>query len=265
MILLSFDIEEFDLPIESGVEISFADSISISRIGTIRILDILKEEKIKATFFCTTVFAENAPDIITRIIDEGHELASHGCSHTNPQVADIPQSKKILETLTKGRIYGYRQPRMAAIPDDVIANSGYMYNSSLHPAWIPGRYMHLSTPRMPFVKSKVLQIPTSVTPFLRLPVFWLACHNYPFGLYKLLCRWIYRHDKLFVIYFHPWEFVDLTKHPEWKISYIIRHNSGKNMCKRLAKLIEMFKANNATFGTFTEYTHSFYGTKGEDK
>ena len=62
MVLLSFDIEEFDMPFEYNRDISFADQISISRTGTIAILDLLDKHQVKATFFCTVTFAENIPD-----------------------------------------------------------------------------------------------------------------------------------------------------------------------------------------------------------
>lgn len=48
MILLSFDIEEFDMPLEYGKDISFQDQMEISRKGTIIILDLLKKYQIKA-------------------------------------------------------------------------------------------------------------------------------------------------------------------------------------------------------------------------
>ena len=51
MILLSFDIEEFDMPFEYGKSIDFKDQISISIKGTIAILDLLAKHNIKATFF----------------------------------------------------------------------------------------------------------------------------------------------------------------------------------------------------------------------
>ena len=83
MILLSFDIEEFDMPLEYGKEIDFQDQINISISGTNHILDILEKHKVKATFFSTVVFAQNAPDIIKRIIRSGHELASHSYYHSS--------------------------------------------------------------------------------------------------------------------------------------------------------------------------------------
>ncbi len=71
-ILLSFDTEEFDVPREQGVEISLERSMEVSVEGTTHILNILKENGVTATFFCTTTFAQNAPDVMKRIIEEGH-------------------------------------------------------------------------------------------------------------------------------------------------------------------------------------------------
>ena len=257
MILLSFDIEEFDLPRESGVQITLEEAMPVSDKGTNIILDVLKEEHVKATFFCTTTFAKHAPLTVKRIIDEGHELASHGCDHWKPKAEDVIHSKRILEEQTGLTIKGYRQPRMFPVSDEEIERQGYLYNSSLHPAFIPGRYMHLNEPRTPFMKGHILEIPMSVSPYVRIPLFWLACHNYPFFLYKSLCRWTHNHDGQFVIYFHPWEFYELSEHPEWKIPYIIRHNSGENMRKRLLHLIQAFKKDQAQFITFTEYAQRF--------
>lgn len=53
MILLSFDIEEFDVPREHQVDISMEEQIKVSVEGTNRILDCLKRNQVKATFFCT--------------------------------------------------------------------------------------------------------------------------------------------------------------------------------------------------------------------
>ena len=254
MILLSFDTEEFDLPREHGVDLSLEEGMNVSCEGTNRILDLLKEENVKATFFCTGIFAENAPEVMQRIMDEGHEVACHGVYHWRPKETDLAQSKEIVERVTGRKVYGYRQPRMFPVNEEKIEHLGYLYNSSLHPAFIPGRYMHLDEPRTPFFKGKVLQIPASVTPWLRLPVFWLACHHYPQWLYQKLCLWTLHHDGLFVIYFHPWEFVDLGSHPEWNIPYIIKRHTGEGMERRLKALIQTFKHQKVPFVTYIEFT-----------
>ena len=256
-ILLSFDTEEFDVPREHGVDILLEESMKVSVEGTNIILDVLKENAVQATFFCTGNFAEQAPEVVKRIMDEGHEVACHGVDHFNPKESDVPLSKQMVERVAGRTAFGYRQPRMFPVSDESIEQAGYLYNSSLHPAFIPGRYMHLSEPRTPFYRGKVLEIPASVTPWFRLPVFWLACHHYPMWLYKKLCLWTLHHDGQFVIYFHPWEFIDLNEHPEWKIPWIIRHHSGKAMTSRLRELIQTFKAKHATFGTFNEFVSAY--------
>lgn len=81
MILLTFDIEEFDVPREKGLDFSNEDAVAVSRIGTIKILNILKKHDVKATLFCTANFANEAQDLIKRAIAEGHEIACHGVDH----------------------------------------------------------------------------------------------------------------------------------------------------------------------------------------
>ena len=249
-VLLSFDAEEFDLPRENGVQLPLEEAVSISRGGVSVILDILKESEVQATFFCTTNFATHAPDAVRRMLADGHEVASHGCDHWRPAPGDIARSKHTLEDLTGERILGYRQPRMAAVSMQELAAHGYLYDASLHPTFIPGRYMHWGAPRVPFVRDGLVELPMSVTPWLRLPLFWLACHHYPFPLYRWLCQRTLRHDGLLVLYFHPWEFVPLREHPEWKIPWLIHRRSGTPMQERLRALIAALKRQGGGFCTY---------------
>lgn len=252
-ILLSFDTEEFDVPREHGVDIRLEESIKISVAGTERILDCLSKHGVKATFFCTANFVENAPETMRRIIADGHEVAAHGCDHWHPAASDVEQSKATIERLIGVKVHGYRQPRMFAVSDEEIKRCGYSYNSSLNPAFIPGRYMHLNEPRTCFMKDGVLQIPASVTPWVRFPLFWLSYHHLPVWLYLKLASRVAKHDGYFATYFHPWEFYQLSERPELKMPYIIRHNSGEEMVKRLSRLIEHFKGEGSEFITFNEF------------
>ena len=256
MILLSFDTEEFDVPREHGVDISLEEAMKVSIEGTNRILDVLKQNDVKATFFCTGNFAENAPEVMQRIMREGHEVACHGVDHWQPKATDFAVSKQIVERVTGQTVFGYRQPRMFAVSDEEIERAGYRYNSSLNPAFIPGRYMHLTAPRTWFMEGGVMQIPSSVTPWIRFPLFWLALHNLPENLYHWLVRRTLKHDGYFVTYFHPWEFYDLKEHPEFKIPFIIKNHSGREMMQRLDRLIKMLKQQQNTFVTFNEFVNS---------
>ena len=253
MILLSFDIEEFDGPREHGVDYSLQEGLQVSVEGTNIILDVLKANDVHATFFCTGNFAENEPEVMRRIIQEGHEVACHGVDHFQPKETDFAKSKEIVESVTGITVTGYRQPRMFPVVESEIRRAGYRYNSSLNPAFIPGRYMNLTTPRTWFMKDGVMQIPASVTPRLRFPLFWLSLHNLPEWLYHMLVCRVLRHDGYFVTYFHPWEFYELNEHPELKTPFIIRNHSGMDMAGRLDRLIRMLKSQGHQFITYNEF------------
>src|SRR4051812_21698810 len=107
MVLLSFDIEEFDMPFEYGKNIDFSDQIAISVHGSTTILDLLKKHSFKATFFSTATFAIHAPQIIERIKNEGHELASHGYYHSKFDKEDLLSSKLKLEELFGSEVVGF--------------------------------------------------------------------------------------------------------------------------------------------------------------
>lgn len=253
MVLLSFDIEEFDMPFEYGKEISFEDQIAISRAGTIAILDILDKYSVKATFFCTVTFAENIPDLIKRITETGHELASHGYYHSDFKPEHLLQSKLKLEELSGKEITGYRMARMMPVDEKEIEKAGYTYNTSINPTYLPGRYNNFNISRTHFIKDNVLQIPASVSPMVRFPLFWLSFHNLPLSIYKTLANWTYKKDKYLNIYFHPWEFTDLNDFERFGFPGYIRKNTGVKMIERMEALISWMKGKNYPFGTFQEF------------
>nr|WP_315419055.1 polysaccharide deacetylase family protein [uncultured Pedobacter sp.] len=250
MVLLSFDIEEFDMPFEYGKEISFEDQIAISRAGTIAILDILDKYSVKATFFCTVTFAENIPDLIKRITETGHELASHGYYHSDFKPEHLLQSKLKLEELSGKEITGYRMARMMPVDEKEIEKAGYTYNTSINPTYLPGRYNNFNISRTHFIKDNVLQIPASVSPMVRFPLFWLSFHNLPLSIYKTLASWTYKKDKYLNIYFHPWEFTDLNDFERFGFPGYVRKNTGIKMIERMEALISWMKRKNYPFGTF---------------
>ena len=252
-VMLSFDTEEFDIPREQGRIIPLEEKIRVSEKGANIILDILRDEGVHATFYCTTMLLLNAPQLAQRIIQEGHEMASHGCDHANPLPEHVIESKKILEKEFGVSIHGYRQPRMFEVDNSVLKSEGYYYNSSINPAFIPGRYMHLNVSRIPFVKEGILQIPASVTPWMRFPLFWLSEHHLPMSMYEWMVRRTLSHDGYFNTYFHPWEFVSILHVPQYGVPYIIGHNTGKPMQERLRHLIQMLKTEGGEFLTYYEF------------
>lgn len=246
-ILLSFDIEEFDLPREYGIDISLEEGMEVSVLGLRRILRVLREEKAKATFFVTGNFAKMAPEMVKQIEAEGHEVGCHGVDHFAPKPNDIRESKKILEGLLGHKVYGYRQPRMGKIDYKKLYMAGYKYDSSVNPAFIPGRYNNFHIPLRPYEEGGVIEIPTSVATGLRVPLFWLALHLFPKHFYVSLARHSLKQNKYLATYFHPWEFSEIKK---YKIPNFIKFNSGKKLEKRLKFVLKNLDGEYATYYDF---------------
>lgn len=254
-VLLSFDIEEFDMPLEYGKSISFHDQINVSSTGTKIILDILQENQVAATFFSTVVFATNAKNLIQRISDEGHELASHGYFHSAFENKHLAESKTELEKLSGKPVNGFRMARMMPVDDAAIENAGYIYNSSLNPVYLPGRYNNFFKPRTIFKKNSLVQLPASATPLIRVPLFWLSFHNFPLWIYKAACARTINQDGYLNIYFHPWEFTDLTRAAYGLPGYVSK-NSGEEMIDRFRTWILWLKKQGYTFSTISEFIGS---------
>ena len=227
MILLSFDIEEFDMPLEYNGEISFEEQIDVSRMGLERILDLLKKHNAKATFFSTVVFAEQCQDLVNRLLREGHELAS----------------------LTE--LVGLRMPRMSPVGEKEVFDAGYIYNSSINPTFLPGRYNNLGISRKYFYQKGVLQIPASVS-LLKIPLFWLSFHNFPMWIYQVLAKNALRKDGYLNIYFHPWEFAEI-KNPKYQLPNFTTKNTGEKMVARFDEFLAWLKKDGNTFGTFKDF------------
>ena len=251
MIFLSFDIEEFDNPLPYTKTLSFAEQMSFSETGTTRILDLLLKKSVKATFFCTANFALHAKGLIERMVKEGHEVASHGYYHARFESKHLRESKQVLEQLTGKTVYGFRMPNMLPIDARSVIDAGYLYNSSLNPTFLPGKYNNLNKPRRIFYEDSLCQIPASVSSHLRIPLFWLSLHNIPINIYKRLCLGAIKKDGYLNVYFHPWEFADLSA-PEINLpSYIVR-NSGNALIERLSQVVDCFKQKNYPFGSLKQ-------------
>lgn len=256
VVLLSFDIEEFDMPMEYGKTIPIDEQISISVAGTKIILDILKKHKLSATFFSTVVFASKASDMIHRITLEGHELASHGYFHSQFKKEHLLQSKQELERISGTSVMGFRMARMMAVEDQAIQEAGYRYNSSLNPVYLPGRYNNFLKPRTTFKTDRLLQIPASATPFLRVPLFWLSFHNLPQWLYRAACIQAMNSDHYLNVYFHPWEFIDL-KDSKFGLPKFVSKKSGQQMIDQFHLWLNWLKERDYQFSTLLAFEKSY--------
>lgn len=253
-LLLSFDIEEFDLPQEFGREIAPGRKFAVSRGGTLRILDTVEAAGVRATFFVTGNFAEANPDLIRRMVDGGHEIASHGMDHSSFRTEDLAASKAVLERVSGQAVTGFRMARLAPVAKEDILAAGYAYESSLNPVWLPGRYCNLGKPLKPFTEACGLrQFPVSALPLVRFPLFWLSFKNLPLGLYEFLCGCAVRLTGYYNMYSHPWEYSEESRAEEWGIPGYITHHAGAENASRLAHLLAFLKKR-GEFLTFREYS-----------
>jgi peptidoglycan/xylan/chitin deacetylase (PgdA/CDA1 family) len=251
-VLLSFDIEEFDVPAEYGIDIPFDQQISISVLGTQRILDLLKESGIKATFFSTVVFAKSAQHVIDRIVGEGHELASHGWFHSSFENKDLLASKNELGRISGFDVKGFRMARMMNVDDTAIKDAGYLYNSSLNPIYLPGRYNNFTSRRTAFNEHGLVHLPASATPLFRIPLFWLSFHHLPSWFYRMACERTIINDSYLNIYFHPWEFADISD-PQLGLPWLIKKNTGDKMVTRFRELLAWMKRRQYTYGRLIDF------------
>ncbi|MEM9906208.1 MAG: polysaccharide deacetylase [Cyanobacteria bacterium P01_D01_bin.44] len=110
------------------------------KVGVPRILDLLAQKGVKATFFVPGYTAEQYPALIKRIHDEGHEIGVHGYLHRKPSDLDeieeeaaLVKTCQILKEITSIKPVGYRSPwwDMKQSTPALLARHGMRYDSSL--------------------------------------------------------------------------------------------------------------------------------------
>lgn len=239
--LLSFDVEEFDMPFEFGGKPSIEEQIATSTQGLEIFLPILEKFKAESTFYCTAVYAQHKPKIIKQI-SQRHEIASHNYYHSAHKTEDLLASKAVLEGITGKTIKGFRMPRMAPVADADLLQAGYEYNASINPTYLPGRYDYRHISRTIFEQNGLTHVPASVSPQFRVPLFWIAFHNFPLQYFFFLCKQVAQKDGYLHLYFHPWEFTDYTKIPNGaKYPFYLHRNNGKKMQERFEKLMDFLQ------------------------
>lgn len=186
-----------------------------------RLLDMFDEFGVKATFFTLGCVAERHPAMVRRMVERGHELASHGYWHERASAQspeqfreDIGHARKLLEDMSGVQVRGYRAPSFSIGPGnlwafDIIREQGYTYSSSVYPI----RHDHYGMPDAPRFAyqpiPRLTEIPISTVRVSgrNLPAggggyFRLL----PYAVTRRAIRHIHRHDaRPSLFYMHPWE------------------------------------------------------------
>jgi peptidoglycan/xylan/chitin deacetylase (PgdA/CDA1 family) len=247
-ILISFDVEEFDLPLEFGEQMEMQLQMEIGKKGLDAVEQLLAETNITTTLFTTANFAETFPGSI-KMLAAKHEIGSHTYYHSSFETEHLKSSREKLEAISGKHVVGLRMPRMKQVLKTDMLAAGYVFDSSLNPTWLPGRYNHFNKPRNVFSEEGIIEVPVSVTPNFRIPLFWLSFKNFPISLYRRLALQTLKADGYLNLYFHPWEFTDVNR---FNIPAYTKRHCGEKLVDRLHTLIEILKPE-GDFISFSEF------------
>lgn len=230
--------------------------------NTDRILELFSNHDVRATFFTLGWVAERYPGLVRRIVEQGHDLASHGWDHKRVTTlsrtefsADIRQAKAVLEDVSGTVVTGYRAPSYSFTLDNdwahaVLDEQGYEYSSSIAPIkhdlyGIPGapRFAHHCA------EDRVLELPITTARIMQKNYpcgggGWFRL--YPYAVSKWAIGRVNKKDRQAAIfYFHPWE-IDpqqpRIKGVDWRTKF--RHYQNlESMELKVGRLLADFEWN----------------------
>jgi len=236
-VLLSFDVEEFDMPLEYHFPITVPAQMEVGKKGLDAIGPVLSDSNIVTTLFTTANFAMQYPEDIRELAGR-HEIASHTFYHSAFEDAHLLSSKMKLEEISGKKVTGLRMPRMRKVSLEEVKKAGYQYDSSVNPTYLPGRYNNLHLPRTLYREEGLIRIPASVSPFFRVPLFWLSFKNLPYTLFKMFALQALKKDGYLCLYFHPWEFTDIEN---YGLPGFTKKLNGQPLLERLNRLLTDLK------------------------
>jgi len=194
--------------------------------NTYRLLELFEKHGVKSTFFTLGWVAERCPNLIKAIVDQGHELASHGFAHQRITemskedfVTDVIQSKNILEQLSGTGVIGYRAPSFSLNDSNTwvyekLIELGFQYSSSTYPIQhdlygVPNWPRFVNERSESFNGKKIIEIPI---PTIRKNSVNTGIGGggyfrlYPYWLSKRRIDKFHQEEKQpYSFYFHPWE------------------------------------------------------------
>jgi polysaccharide deacetylase family protein (PEP-CTERM system associated) len=232
--------------------------------NTGRLLELLHQHAVKATFFVLGWVAEKSPALVRRIHDAGHEVACHGLTHQlvyrqTPQLFrdETRRSRDLLEDITGAKVTGYRAAsysvtRQSLWALDILLDLGFEYDSSIFPIRhdiygipdAPTKPGPMPTPQ----GRSIVEFPLATARLLGLKIPVAGG-----GYFRLLPYWVTRtglaqingEGRPFVFYLHPWE-IDPDQ-PAVAAGWRSRYRHYTNLTRtygRLERLLGQFR-----FGT----------------
>lgn len=186
------------------------------------VIELLARAGAKATFFTLGWVAERYPGLIRRIVEHGHELASHGWDHvrvftmTPDQFRDdLRKTRAVLEDIGGRRVTGYRAPsfsidKRTPWAHAILAEEGYAYSSSVAPV-VHDHYGWPDAPRFAFRPvdgSALIELPVTTARFRGKTIAaggggFFRLFPYAFSWWAI--RQVNGEERPAIFYFHPWE------------------------------------------------------------
>jgi len=235
--------------------------------NTERLLALLADAGVRATFFILGRVAERAPRLVRAIRGAGHDLGCHSDDHRlvyqmSPAEfrADLRTAKRRIEDAAGCRVTAYRAPTFSITAEslwalETVAAEGFTHDSSIYPV-LHDRYGMPSAPVAPYVvmtrSGPLTEFPP--TSFRFLGRQWPGCGG---GYFRLspywLSAWMIRHSaaqgRPASLYLHPWELdPNQPRVPGigWRTRF--RHYVGlRKTAPRFVRLLKEFP-----FGTLLE-------------
>ncbi|RDV29186.1 DUF3473 domain-containing protein [Alteromonas aestuariivivens] len=228
------------------------------RVGenTHRLLDLFAEHGVKSTFFTLGWVARRCPEVIKRIVDEGHELASHGLAHQRATTMteaefrdDVSTSKAILEDIGGVKVDGYRAPSFSVNESntwvyEVLSELGFTYSSSTYPIehdlyGVPHwpRFKHqrpegITEIPIPTVRNNDTNTGIGGGGYFRLYPYWLSRRR--------IERFFKQESAPYSFYFHPWE-IDAQQPRINNAPLKSRFRHYVNLSRMEGKLVKLLK------------------------
>jgi polysaccharide deacetylase family protein (PEP-CTERM system associated) len=223
-----------------------------------RLLEILADADVRATFFVLGWVAERHPGIVPRLVQAGHEVASHGYSHAmitqqTPQEfeADVRRSLEILRSQSGQPVVGYRAPSFSVVRDtlwafDVLMQLDIEYDSSIYPVH-HDRYGIPGAPRQPYrvARRQAQELWEMPPPTLRianknLPVAGGGyLRLFPYAVTAFALRRLNGEGLPGIVYTHPWEYD--TAQPRVDLSWPKRLRHYTNVSRSEGKLRRLLR------------------------
>jgi peptidoglycan/xylan/chitin deacetylase (PgdA/CDA1 family) len=261
IVCLSFDVEGFDPPVIFGVPSEYSMSNEFSVEGCRLLADLFGRLGVSSTFFVTGMFARERPEVVRELVSLGHDVGCHGNEHRplwklsyDELKGDIEAGKNSVEKASGSKVLGFRSPRNMVNPHlyEVLSELSFRYDSSVHPALIPGRWLDVLKKRGVHTVNGIVEVPSST--MLGLPISWWWMRNIGLWYTKLGCEVSLKLESYALLYFHAWEFTDA---PE--VLGVPKHMTrgvGGKFLRNLEKLVTALKDRGYGFGTIPDIIKS---------